>query len=77
MAFGEVVLATRRRQGIAIPDERITVAIEGSNGGGTPTPTPTPGGSCPPVITESTSQEIVDGNSVACNNGVGTTENHY
>ena len=28
----------------------------------TPTPTPTPGGTCPPVITESTSQEIVDGN---------------
>ena len=52
-------------------------------GGGTPTPTPTatptptPGGTCPPVITESTSQEIVTGNSVACNNGVGTTENHY
>ena len=56
-------------------------------GGGTPTPTPTPtatatvtptpGGSCPPVITESTSQEIVSGNSVACNNGFGTTENHY
>ncbi len=43
----------------------------------TATPTPTPNGSCPPVITESTSQEIVDGNSVACNNGVGTTENHY
>ena len=65
--------------GVAIPDERITVAIEGSNGGATPTPTPTPtpGGTCPPVITESTSQEIVDGNSVACNNGVGTTENHY
>jgi hypothetical protein len=61
------------------PDERITVAIEGSTGGGTPTPTPTPtpGGTCPPVITESTSQAIVDGNSVACNNGVGTTENHY
>jgi hypothetical protein len=54
-------------------------------GGGTPTPTPTatatvtptPGGSCPPVITESSSQEIVSGNSVACNNGFGTTENHY
>ena len=83
VAFGEVVLHQGangdRPNGIAIPDERITVAIEGSNGGGTPTPTPTPtpGGTCPPVITESTSQEIVDGNSVACNNGVGTTENHY
>ena len=31
----------------------------------TPTPTPTPG-VCPPTITESTSQAIVDGNSVAC-----------
>jgi hypothetical protein len=52
-------------------------------GGGTPTPTPTvtptptPGGTCPPVITQSTSQDIVSGNSVACNNGFGTTENHY
>src|ERR1044071_6346296 len=43
---------------------------------GTPSPTPTPG-SCPPTITQSTSQEIVTGNSVACNNGIGTTENHY
>jgi hypothetical protein len=32
---------------------------------------------CPAAITESTSQTIVDGNSVACNNGIGTTENHY
>jgi N-acetylneuraminic acid mutarotase len=52
-------------------------------GAGTPTPTPTvtptptPGGSCPPQITESTSQDVVTGNSVACNNGFGTTENHY
>ena len=45
--------------------------------GTAPTPTPTPGGTCPPVITESTSQEIVDGNSAPCSNGVGTTENHY
>jgi hypothetical protein len=74
VAFGEVML---HEGGGISPDERITVAIEGSPGGGTPTPTPTPGGSCPPVITESTSQAIVDGNSVACNNGVGTTENHY
>ena len=54
-------------------------------GGGSPTPTPTatatptgsPGGNCPATITQSTSQAIVDGNSVACNNGFGTTENHY
>jgi hypothetical protein len=49
--------------------------------GGTPTPTPTvtptPSGSCPPVITESTSQEIVSGNSVSCNNGVGHADNSY
>lgn len=32
---------------------------------------------CPATITESTSQTIVTGNSVACNNGFGTTENHY
>ena len=76
VAFGEVVLHQgtngNRPNGIAIPDARITVAIEGSTGGGgTPTPTPTPGGSCPPVITESTSQTIVTGNSVACNDTAG------
>jgi N-acetylneuraminic acid mutarotase len=45
----------------------------------TPTATATPTGSptCPPVLTESTDQAIVSGNSVACNNGVATTENHY
>src|SRR5581483_8833511 len=44
----------------------------------TPSPSPTPSpGQCPPTITQSTSQEIVTGNSVACNNGFGTTENHY
>jgi subtilisin family serine protease len=79
VAFGEVVLAVEANgpNGIAIPNERITVAIEGSTGG--PSPTPTPGGSCPPTITESTSQEITSGNSVACSsdNGVTTTENHY
>jgi hypothetical protein len=32
---------------------------------------------CPATNTESTSLTIVDGNSVACNNGVGTTQNHY
>src|SRR5262249_51238848 len=66
VAFGEVVLhqetngnGTDGPSGIAIPDARITVAIEGSPGGTpTPTPSPTPGGSCPPTITESTSQTI-------------------
>ena len=80
VAFGEVVLAVDANgpNGIVIPNERITVAIEGSTGGTpTPSPSPTPGGSCPPTITESTSQDIVSGNSVACNNGIGTTENHY
>jgi len=32
---------------------------------------------CPATITESTSQEIVSGNSVSCNDGSATTENHY
>ena len=82
VAFGEVVLAVDANgpNGIAIPNARITVAIEGTNGGGgTPTPTPTPGGSCPPTITESTSQAITGGNSAACNdNTTGfTVENHY
>ena len=84
VAFGEVVLHAGTNgngpNGIAIPDARITVAIEGSpGGGGTPTPTPTPGGSCPPVITQSTSQAITAGNSVACNdNATGfVVENHY
>ena len=44
---------------------------------GTPTPTPTPGGSCPPFITQSTSTTIEQGDSIACNNGFETTENHY
>src|SRR5204862_6545459 len=61
--------------------------------GGTPSPTPTatatatptattPGGtpsatpSCTP-ITESSSQAIVTGNSVSCNNGTGHTDNSY
>jgi hypothetical protein len=75
-----------------VPDDFDQVfRLVGTTGGGTPTPTATvspsatptasptatPGGSCPPTITESTSQEIVSGNSVACNNGFGTTENHY
>jgi subtilisin family serine protease len=76
VAFGEVTL---HEGGGVSPDERITVAIKGSPGGGTPTPTPTPGGSCPPTITESTSQEITSLNSVACtDNATGfTVENHY
>ena len=83
VAFGQVVLHQgangSRPGGITIPDERISVAIEGSAGGPSPTPTATPGGSCPPVITESTSQDITSGNSVACNdNTTGfTVENHY
>ncbi len=36
-----------------------------------------PTGVCPSTITESTSQAIVDGNSVACNDGVGHTDNSY
>jgi subtilisin family serine protease len=85
VAFGEVVLHQGtnggRPNGVAIPDERITVAIEGSTGTGTPTPTPTPtpSGSCPPTITESSSQDITSGNSVACNDNTSgfTVENHY
>ena len=81
VAFGEVVLSVgnaNRPNGVLIPNERITVAIKGASGGGG-TPTPTPGGSCPPTITESTSQDITSGNSVACNdNNTGfTVENHY
>src|SRR5205823_4434298 len=37
------------------------------------TPTPT----CPPIITQSSSQAIVTGNSVSCNNGTGHTDNSY
>jgi len=83
VAFGQVLLHEGangdRPNGVAIPDERITVAIEGSPAGVSPTPTPTPSGSCPPTITESSSQDITAGNSVACSsdNGVTTTENHY
>jgi subtilisin family serine protease len=83
VAFGEVVLSVGDGDGpngVAIPNERITVAIEGSpSGGGTPTPTPSPSASCPPVITESTTQVITSGNSVACtDNTTGfTVENHY
>ncbi len=32
---------------------------------------------CPPTITESTSQEIVEGNSISCNNGIGHADNSY
>src|SRR6266496_826782 len=38
---------------------------------------PLPEGVCPSTITESTSQAIVDGNTVNCNDGTATTENHY
>src|SRR5262249_47099031 len=82
VAFGQVLFQTTAKGpgGVPIPDERLTVAIEGSTGGGgSPTPTPTPSGSCPPTITESTTQSIVDGNSIACSgdNGVTTTDNSY
>ena len=46
-------------------------------GGPVASAVPPAGEVCPATITESTSQSIVDGNSVACNNGFGTTENHY
>ena len=67
-------------------------AVEAGGGGsptptatGSPSPTPTatatatgsPSGSCPPVITQSTSNVIESGDSVSCNNGLETTENHY
>ena len=41
------------------------------------TSTVTPEGSCPSTITQSTSQEIVSGNSFVCNNGPFVTETHY
>ena len=46
---------------------------------GTPTPTPTASASpsCPPVITESSTQTITPLNSVSCNNGTGHTDNSY
>src|SRR2546430_1444884 len=42
-------------------------------------PVKQPTGTCPATITESTSQGIVDGNSIACSsdNGVTTTDNQY
>jgi subtilisin family serine protease len=68
VAFGEVVL---HETGGVSPDERITVAIKGSPGGG---------GGCPPTITHSTSQTIVQFNSASCNNGppdFNHTDNSY
>jgi hypothetical protein len=67
VAFGEVVL---HEAGGISPDERITVAIKGSGGGG----------GCPPTITHSTSQTIVQFNSASCNNGppnFNHTDNSY
>ncbi len=75
-----VVVVSEVTPDAGCPGYTLTISPETiCGGGGTPTPTPTasPGGSCPPTITESTSQTIVSGNSVACNNGIGTTENHY
>ena len=43
----------------------------------TPTPSTTPGGTCPPVITQSSSQAITPLNSVSCNNASGHTDNSY
>src|SRR5207249_5151817 len=36
-----------------------------------------PEGVCPSTITQSLSQEIISGNSVACNNGTATAQNSY
>ncbi len=36
-----------------------------------------PEGACPSTITQSLNQEIVSGNSVACNNGTATAQNSY
>ncbi len=36
-----------------------------------------PEGVCPSTITQSVSQEIISGNSVACNNGTATAQNSY
>ena len=75
-----------------VPDDFDQVfRLVGTTGGGTPTPSPTgspsatptatptatPGGSCPPTITQSTSQEIISGNSVSCNAGGLHTDNSY
>ena len=43
----------------------------------TPTPSTTPGGTCPPIITQSSSQAITPLNSVSCNNASGHTDNSY
>src|SRR5205085_3362494 len=67
-----------------------TFVYNGACGGGTPSPTTTPSAtptattpgtpsptpSCTP-ITQSSSQAIVTGNSVSCNNGTGHTNNSY
>jgi hypothetical protein len=36
-----------------------------------------PGGVCPSTITQSVSQEIISGNSIACNDGTATAQNSY
>jgi hypothetical protein len=40
-------------------------------------PTPTPNPSCPPTITQSSTQSITAHDSVSCNDGVGHTDNSY
>jgi hypothetical protein len=42
-----------------------------------PTATPSVSPTCPPIITESTSTDIEQGDSIACNDGIETLENHY
>ena len=63
------------------PSPTPTATATATSGGPTPTATATStaGGSptCPPIITQSTSQTIVTSNSVSCNNGTGHTDNSY
>jgi hypothetical protein len=83
-AIGNKLLVACGFDGVS-GDSNIVETSDCTTGGPTPTPTvtptgtptPTPSGSCPPVITESTSQDIVSGNSVSCNNGAGHADNSY
>ncbi len=54
-----------------------TNTITASGTGTTTIPTPTPNPLCPPTITQSSSQAIMTGNSVACTNSAGHTDNSY
>jgi len=53
----------------AMPNLRAAASPSGRRRG--------PQGVCPSTITQSVSQEIVSGNSVACNNGTATAQNSY